>query len=194
MGGYKDHRERTERAVFLPAVLSPEVWASRWWHTPPACTGLVATHKKRKLACGFTGYIDLTSNRASPQSPHFFLPSSSQGLCQTHFTRPDLQEQAQGLGSLLASLGVFHSTTVSSGLPLSQLEQPGHHNPPQMQGAANGRAYGSLLAVCGCGTLLLERTSPRSPSAPSIWASSGLLASRTSRVVNAFHLSWGLLS
>lgn len=82
MGGYKDHRERTERAVFLPAVLSPEVWASRWWHSPPACTGLVATHKKRKLACGFTGYIDLTSNRASPQSPHFFLPSSSQGLCQ----------------------------------------------------------------------------------------------------------------
>lgn len=40
-----------------------------------------------------------------PTEPHFFLSFTSQGLCQPHFTRPDLQEQVQGLGNLLTSLG-----------------------------------------------------------------------------------------
>lgn len=110
---------------------------------------LVATHKKRKLACGFAGCTDLTSNRPPcPQSPHVFLSSSSQGLCQTHFTRPDLQRQAQGLGNLLASLGVFHIKTLSSGLPITLLEQLGYHNPPQTREAGarfQGAAHSSVM-------------------------------------------------
>lgn len=127
-------KDRKEGSVFLPDVLFPRGMPAGGCTKSARSAGLclLATHKKRKLACGFTGCADLTSNGPPrPQSPHFFLPSSSQGLCQTHFTRPDLQGQAQGRDNLLASLGVFLIKTLSSGLPVTPLEQLGHHNPPQ---------------------------------------------------------------